>query len=51
VALSRRIEDRDGAFAGVVVAALEPRYFDRFYESIRVGKGGVVALMGPTAPS
>jgi signal transduction histidine kinase len=47
MAASRRVEDRDGHFAGVVVAALEPRYFDRFYESIKVGTAGVVMLMRP----
>ena len=45
VAASRRVEKRDGSFAGVVVAAMEPRYFDRFYESLQVGKAGAVMLM------
>lgn len=47
VATSRRIEKADGAFAGVVVAAIEPRYFEQFYESIKVGSTGVVALVRP----
>jgi hypothetical protein len=44
IGISRRIEVRGGGFGGVVVAALEPKYLQRFYESINVGKEGVVAL-------
>src|SRR6185503_7129178 len=44
IGVSRRIEARGGGFGGVVVAALEPKYLQRFYESINVGKEGVVGL-------
>ncbi len=44
--VSRRVTDRDGAFAGVVVAVLDPRYFTRFYRQIDLGPGGVVSLFG-----
>jgi signal transduction histidine kinase len=47
IGISRRIDNPDGSFAGVIVAALEPKYLQRFYESIDVGKEGAVALMQP----
>lgn len=45
IALSRRIDRPDGSFGGVIVAALEPEYLRRFYQSIRTGEDGIVALM------
>jgi signal transduction histidine kinase len=45
IGVSRRLSNPDGSFAGVIAAALEPKYLQRFYESIDVGKQGVVALM------
>ncbi len=47
IGISRRIDNPGGRFAGVIVAALEPKYLQRFYESIDVGKEGAVALMQP----
>jgi signal transduction histidine kinase len=47
IGVSRRIENPDGSFAGVIVAALEPKYLQRFYESIDVGKEGTVGLYQP----
>jgi PAS domain S-box-containing protein len=44
ISISRRISNPDGAFAGVVVAAVEPEYLRRFFESIKVGKAGSVSL-------
>ncbi|WP_298233368.1 cache domain-containing protein [uncultured Azohydromonas sp.] len=41
---SRRVSDRDGNFAGVVVATLEPDYFRGFYRSLNLGPGGAVSL-------
>ncbi|NML15784.1 diguanylate cyclase [Azohydromonas caseinilytica] len=41
---SRRIEDRDGAFAGVVVATLAPAYFRAFYRALDLGPDGAVGL-------
>ncbi len=46
VQLSRRVSDPDGAFAGVVVVSLDPRYFTRFYRQIDLGPEGVVSLFG-----
>ena len=45
IPLSRRVEDPNGRFAGVVVAALEPRHLEAFYDSLDVGTEGVVALL------
>lgn len=47
IGISYRIDNPDGSFAGVIVAALEPKYFQRFYESVDVGKDGAVALLRP----
>jgi diguanylate cyclase (GGDEF)-like protein len=44
---SRRINNPDGSFAGVVAAAVEPRYFEQFYASIKVGKSGILSLLRP----
>jgi PAS domain S-box-containing protein len=45
VALSRRIESRDGRFAGVVVAFLDLDYFRRFYSAISLEAQAEVRLM------
>jgi signal transduction histidine kinase len=46
VALSRRIAAPDGGFAGVVVAALDPGYFQDFYDRVEIGPHGGIALFG-----
>ncbi|MFL6658096.1 MAG: diguanylate cyclase domain-containing protein, partial [Massilia sp.] len=45
IGLSLRIARADGSFGGVIVAALEPDYLHRFYDSIRSGAQGIVALV------
>lgn len=45
ISFSRRINRPDGSFGGVIVAALEPKYLRRFYDAVKVGKDGVVALV------
>ena len=45
VSLSRRIADADGSFAGIVVAAVEPRYFKSLYEDLSNGEGALIALL------
>ncbi len=43
IALSRRVGAPDGSFAGVVVAALDLAYFNRFFATL-VGPGGDIAI-------
>jgi len=45
LSVSRRITLDDGRFYGVAVAALEPKYFARFYSDIGTGENGSVALL------
>lgn len=45
ISLTRRIESKDGHFAGVVVAAMEPLYFEDFYRRLWVGDGAITLLM------
>lgn len=45
IGISQRLDNPDGSFAGVIAAALEPKYLQRFYDSINVGKQGLVALL------
>lgn len=44
--LSRRIVGRDGALLGVVVASLDPAYFEAVYQRVSLGRGGGVTLLG-----
>lgn len=44
VSVSRRITDADGGFAGVVVAAVEPRSLKSFYEGLSTGEEILIAL-------
>lgn len=46
VSASRRIPAVDGRFAGIVVAAVEPRYFERFYGALALGATASVSLFG-----
>jgi signal transduction histidine kinase len=43
--LSRGIAKPDGSFGGAAVAAVEPRYFKRFYKDLAIGEGGTIALL------
>jgi len=45
ISLTRRIETKDGRFAGVAVAAMEPRYFKDFYQKLWVGDGTITLLL------
>jgi two-component system, NtrC family, sensor kinase len=45
LSISRRITLPTGRFYGVAVAALEPKYFARFYGDISVGNDGSLALV------
>jgi two-component sensor histidine kinase len=44
VSLSRRLTKPDGSFGGIVVAAVEPRYFEHFYQNLQLEAGDIIAL-------
>ncbi|HYG90424.1 MAG TPA: PAS domain-containing protein [Azospirillum sp.] len=44
ISVSRRITRPDGSFGGVAVAAVMPRYFERFYRELDLGDHDRVAL-------
>lgn len=44
IGVSRRVETSPGGFAGIAVAAIEVRYFERFYEELGLGGGDLIAL-------
>lgn len=46
VAFSRPIFDKDGKLAGVITAGVEPAYFSRFYDTVDLGRGASIALVG-----
>jgi signal transduction histidine kinase len=46
IQLSRRIDGPDGRVLGVVVASLDPRYFEDLYRSVVLGDQGGVTLIG-----
>jgi signal transduction histidine kinase/DNA-binding response OmpR family regulator len=46
IQLSRRINNPDGSFGGVMVLSLDPQYLARFYEAIDLGPKGAVVLLG-----
>jgi signal transduction histidine kinase len=46
IQLSRKIIDAQGRTLGVVVASLDPSYFEDVYRGVDVGPQGVVALIG-----
>ncbi len=44
--LARRLDAADGRFAGVLIVSLDPYSLARFYESVDLGPGGTVMLVG-----
>jgi two-component system, NtrC family, sensor kinase len=44
ISVSRRIGGPDGRFAGIAVAAVEPRYFERFYQTLHLREGDSISL-------
>ncbi len=45
IAISRRLQGPDGAFAGVVMGALRVNYFRRLFEALDLGPGGTITLV------
>jgi len=43
--MTRRLSKRDGSFGGIAGVALDPAYYDRFYQTIDVGKSGRILLI------
>jgi PAS domain S-box-containing protein len=46
IQLSRRIDDAQGRFMGVVVVSMAPSYLTDYFDVLRVGHDGVVAVVG-----
>jgi len=44
IPVSRRMEEPDGTFTGVIVAAVKVKFFEDFFRSLQVGKNGLVGL-------
>lgn len=44
IALTRRIENADGSFGGVVVATIDRDYFTAFYRTLDLGPAGAITL-------
>lgn len=42
--LSRRLEDRQGRFAGVALATIQLEYFERYYRGFNVGSEGTIGM-------
>jgi len=43
--ISRRFNNPDGTFGGVVVASVDPSYFARFYSQFDIGRNGSISLV------
>jgi diguanylate cyclase (GGDEF)-like protein/PAS domain S-box-containing protein len=46
IPLSRRVENSDGSFNGVVIAYLDPAYLTRIYNSVNIGDEGYIRVWG-----
>lgn len=43
---TRPLFDKSGSFDGIIVVSVDPEYFTDFYNSIDVGPGGAITLLG-----
>ncbi|MGV3741458.1 MAG: bifunctional diguanylate cyclase/phosphodiesterase [Burkholderiaceae bacterium] len=46
IPFTRRLDRRDDSFAGIVLIAVEPRFFSSYYEGPSLGKSGILAVVG-----
>lgn len=46
IALSKRLQDADGSFAGVAIAMIATDFFSDFYKTFQLGEYGGITLMG-----
>ncbi len=46
VQLTRRFLNKDGTFAGIVIASMDPAYFTSFYDQVNLGADTSVAMIG-----
>jgi len=46
IVYARRLEDSQGRFLGVVLAAVRSNFFEQFFETLHLGEGSVIALWG-----
>jgi len=46
IPVSRRLEAPGGGFGGILSAAVDPGYFDKFYQQVAIGRQGMVLLVG-----
>ena len=44
IPMTRRLNAANGEFAGVLILAVDPEYFSRFYGTVSLGRDGVVTL-------
>ena len=44
--MTRRVDQHDGRFGGVILASVDPGYFSSFYQHIDVGRRGMIQLVG-----
>jgi signal transduction histidine kinase/DNA-binding response OmpR family regulator len=45
VFLARRVPTRDGSFAGLLLGAIDLKYFEEFYRSVSLGDGSAISLI------
>jgi signal transduction histidine kinase/ActR/RegA family two-component response regulator len=44
IQFSRKLLERDGGMAGVIVVSLDPYYLSRFYETLAIGRGSIMVV-------